>query len=93
MTVSTTDLREEYTATAGQTVFTFDFRVFADTDITVYQTPASADYDDALYIITGYTVTRNANQDSSPGGSITLDTGATLNDRITIVSSIPATGS
>ena len=91
MTVSTTDLREEYTASASQTLFTFDFRVFADTDITVYQTASGSAYDDAADIITAYSVSRNANQDSSPGGSITLNSGATAGDRITIVSSVPET--
>jgi len=89
MTISTNDLREEYTATASQTVFSFDFRVFADTDVTVYQTASGSAFNDASDIITAYTVSRNANQDSSPGGSITLDSGATVGDRITIVSAIP----
>ena len=89
MTISTNDLREEYTATASQTVFSFDFRVFADTDVTVYQTASGSAFNDASDIITAYSVSRNANQDSSPGGSITLNTGATVGDRITIVSAIP----
>jgi hypothetical protein len=91
MTISTNDLREEYTATASQTVFSFDFRVFADTDVTVYQTASGVAFDDAANIITAYSVSRNADQDSSPGGSITLTTGATAGDRITIVSSVPET--
>lgn len=91
MTVGTNDLREEYTATAGQTVFSFDFRVFADTDLNVYQTASGSAFNDSTDLITAYSVSRNANQDLSPGGSITLNTGATLNDRITIVSAIPET--
>jgi hypothetical protein len=93
MTVSTADLREEYVATAGQTVFTFDFRVFGNTDVKVYQTPAGVDFDDATYLITAYTMTPNADQDASQGGVVTLDSGATLGDRITIISNVSETRS
>jgi hypothetical protein len=93
MTVSTADLREEYVATAGQTVFTFNFRVFGNTDVKVYQTPAGVDFDDATYLITAYTMTPNADQDASQGGVVTLDSGATLGDRITIISNVSETRS
>lgn len=93
MTVSTADLREEYVATAGQTVFTFNFRVFGNTDVKVYQTPAGVDFDDATYLITAYTMTPNADQDASQGGVVTLDSGATLGDRITIISDVSETRS
>lgn len=91
MTVSTADLREEYTATAGQTAFTFDFRVFSNTDVKVYQTPAGVDFDDATYLITAYTMTPNADQDANQGGTVTLNSGATLGDRITIISNVSET--
>lgn len=93
MTVSTADLREEYTATAGQTVFTFDFRVFGATDVKVYQTPSGVDFDDDTYLITAYTMTPNADQDANQGGTVTLNSGATLNDRITIISDVSDTRS
>ena len=91
MTIGTNDLREEYTATAGQTVFSFGFRVFADTDLNVYKTANGAAYNDANDLITAYTVSRNADQSASPGGSITLTSGATLDDKLTIVSNVPET--
>ena len=91
MTISTADLREEYTAASGQTVFSFNFRIFETTDITVYQTASGSAYDDSLNITTAYTVSMNADQSASPGGSITLTSGATLGDKITIVSNIPET--
>lgn len=91
MTIGTNDLREEYTATADQTVFSFGFRVFADTDLNVYKTANGAAYNDANDLITAYTVSRNADQSASPGGSITLTSGATLDDKLTIVSNVPET--
>ncbi len=91
MTVSTADLREEYTATAGQTVFTFSFRVFGITDVKVYKTPTGVSFNDAAYLTVAYTVTVNADQDANQGGSITLSTGATAGDRITIISNVADT--
>jgi hypothetical protein len=91
MTVSTADLREEYTATAGQTVFTFSFRVFGITDVKVYKTPTGVSFNDAAYLTTAYTVTVNADQDANQGGSITLNAGATAGDRITIISNVADT--
>jgi hypothetical protein len=91
MTVSTADLREEYTATAGQTVFTFSFRVFGITDVKVYKTPTGVAFNDAAYLTTAYTVTVNADQDANQGGSITLNAGATAGDRITIISNVADT--
>lgn len=86
MTITTNDDRDEYTATAGQTVFSYTFRIYADTDLNVYQTPSSRDFDDASDLITAYTV---SGVNDPNGGSITLTTGAANGDRITIVSAIP----
>lgn len=91
MTISQESLREEYTASAGQTVFTFAFRAFSASDVDVYQTPSGAEYDDTANQITAFSVSLNADQDASPGGTITLDSGAAVGDRITLVSSIPYT--
>ena len=85
MTITTNDTRDEYTATAGQTVFNYTFKIFADTDLLVYQTASGATPDDTTDLITAYTVTGVGNAN---GGTIVLDTGATLNDKITIVSNI-----
>lgn len=86
MTISVKPTRNEYTATAAQTVFNYTFKIFADTDLNVYQTAAGAVADDATDIITAYTVTGVGLED---GGSITLTTPATAGDLITIVSDIP----
>ena len=88
MTINSGNLREEYTATAGQTEFTYSFKIFSSSDLNVYQTPAGVDFDDDTYLITSYTVSGVLNED---GGTVTLNSGATAGDRITIVSAIPET--
>lgn len=85
MTINTNDTRNEYTATASQTVFTYDFKIFASTDLNVYQTPAGQECSDSD-IITAYTVTGVG---AEAGGTVVLNTGATVGDKITIVSDIP----
>jgi hypothetical protein len=55
------------------TVFTFDFKVFADNDISVtWESSAGAQV--VLVLNTDYTVVRNPNQNTSPGGTITTTT-------------------
>lgn len=87
MTITTNDDRDEYTASGGQTVFNYTFKIYESTDLNVYQTPAGQDFDDSTDIITGYTV---SGVGSESGGTITLNSGATNGDRITIVSDIPS---
>ena len=82
ITISDTEPRVQYTATAGQTSFSVPFEFFTNSDIKVYNgttlltfnaSPSSA----SQYSVTGAGV--------SGGGSITLGgSGATLNDIITI---------
>ena len=86
MTVTTNPSRNEYTATAGQTVFSYGFRVYDATDIDVYLTPAGQSADDSADIISAYTVT---DVDNVNGGTIVLDSGAAAGDLITVVSGIP----
>lgn len=87
MTITTNDDRDEYTATSGQTVFNYTFRIYESTDLNVYQTPAGQAFNDSTDIITAYTV---SGVNSPGGGSITLNSGAATGDRITIVSDIPS---
>ena len=86
MTITTNPARNEYTATAGQTVFSYTFKIYEDTDLNVYKTSAGAIADDITDLITAYTVTGTG---SSTGGTITLSTPASAGDLITIVSDIP----
>jgi hypothetical protein len=88
MTITPLDVRNEYTATAGQTVFNYTFKIFSSTDLNVYITPAGQDADDATDITTAYTVDLGTIGDAA-GGFITLDVGTSLNDLVTIVSNVP----
>lgn len=85
MTITINPTRNEFTATAGQTVFTYTFKIFAATDLNVFQTPAGQDCADTD-LITTFTVTGVGDED---GGTVILNTGATVGDLITIVSDIP----
>jgi hypothetical protein len=75
LTVSDTNPRVQYTATSSQTVFAYAFPIFADADLKVYQDTT------LLTLTTDYTVSGAA---SSSGGNVTLGTGATTGDIITI---------
>lgn len=90
MTITTNDDRDEYTASSGQTVFNYTFKIYESSDLNVYQTPAGQDFDDGTDITTAYTV---SGVGDAAGGTITLNTGATVGDRITIVSAIPSSRS
>jgi len=82
--------KQQFTATAAQTLFTFNFAIFVDTDIKVYKTLAGAvanDVTDLLTLTTNYTVSING----TLGGTITLLVGAGVNDTITIARSLPIT--
>ena len=75
LTVSDTNPRVQYTATASQTVFAYGFPIFEDEDITAYQDTT------LLTLTTDYTV---SGAGTSAGGNVTLVTGATSGDIITI---------
>jgi len=82
--------KQQFTATAAQTVFTFNFAIFVDTDIKAYKTLAGAvanDTTDLLTLTTHYTVSING----TLGGTVTLVSGASVNDTITLVRSLPIT--
>jgi hypothetical protein len=82
MTVPSETNRNAYVATALQTVFPYDFRILDETHISVYQNGI------LLTITTDYTV---SNVGNGSGGNVTLVTGATVSDTITIVRSVPLT--
>lgn len=67
--------REQYTATASQTIFPYNFLIYVKGDITVEQNGT------ALTVDTDYTV---SGVENIAGGSVILTTGATLDDIITI---------
>ncbi len=71
MTIPASNRRMPAVATNGvQTVFAFDFRVFSDADVKVVFESA-AGVESVLALSSDYTVSRNSNQTTSPGGTIT----------------------
>lgn len=77
--------RVQYTATSGQTVFSYTFPIKADSDLKVYKRASGSEPDDdtdILVLTTNYTVT-GAN--TANGGTVVLVVGATTGDIVTIV--------
>jgi hypothetical protein len=71
MTISSTARKAgPFTGNGSATSFAFTFKVFSTADILVTLADSSG-IETALVLDTHYTVTLNANQDTSPGGSIT----------------------
>lgn len=84
MTVTSTTPRIQYTATSGQTDFTVPYEFAADADLAVYQRSAGSDPDDAADILTLTTEYTVSGAGDDAGGTVTLVTGATTGDIITI---------
>ena len=80
MAVDTTTARDQYTATAGQTIFDFTFPISASEDLTVTELIASTGIESTLNLGTDYTVL--IEEDDT--GEIILIVGADLGDTITI---------
>lgn len=72
--------RVAYTATASQTVFPFDFIIFEEANLVVYQN------EDVLTLGDDYTVEGEGEEE---GGTVTLLTGATAGDSIILVRVLP----
>lgn len=89
MTVASNTPYNQYSATAGQTVFNYTFEIVEQTDILVYQRGENDDPNDTadlLVLNVDYTVAGVGNEN---GGTITLTSGATLNDVITLKQNVP----
>jgi hypothetical protein len=70
--------------------FTFDFRVFAQTEISVKKTSATGVITTLVYG-TDYTVVLNVNQNNNPGGSITTTIAPVTGESLVIISQVPYT--
>ena len=91
MTISGTNRRAgPYSGTGSATAFPFTFKVFADSDVTVVHTDPN-EVETTLALTADYTVTLNADQDASPGGSITLPAPLASGYMLTITSDVPLT--
>ncbi len=76
MPVTGATTRNDYTATSGQTVFAYTFEILDQADIKVFKNNV------LLTLTTDYTV---SGVGSDSGGNVTLTSGATLNDAVSIV--------
>jgi len=88
MTITTNPSRDEYTSTAGQTVFNYTFKIYANTDLNVYVTPSGQSPDDSADLTTDYVVDTGTIGEEA-GGFITFNTPLNNGDAVTIVSAIP----
>ena len=85
MTVTATTTRNDYTVTLqNETIFAFTFKALESTDLTVYQNNIVVSSSD-------YTVSFGGAGPNDPGGQVILNTGANLNDTISIVLTMPVT--
>ncbi|MEN9707756.1 MAG: hypothetical protein RIQ68_164, partial [Pseudomonadota bacterium] len=69
---STTRKAGPFIGNGSTSVFPFTFKVFAAADVQAVRLNVSTQVETVLVLGTDYTVSLNADQDSSPGGSITL---------------------
>lgn len=77
MTINSTNRKAgPYIGNGTATVFPFSFKVFQAADLEVVRLNVSTNVETTLALTTDYTVSLNQDQDSNPGGSITLVAGA-----------------
>lgn len=85
---SPTRVAGPYSGAGNTATYSFNFRVFAATDLQVIRAYSGTEI--TLTLTTDYTVSLNANQISNPGGSITLTAGnLPTGYTLTILSSVP----
>jgi len=81
---------QSYVASEGQTDYDFNFKIFLDTDVLVYQTLSGQvpnDANDLLTLATNYTVSIVGDS----GGKVTLNVGAGVGDTIVVRRNLPLT--
>jgi len=88
MTITNNPSRDEYTATAGQVVFNYTFKIFNGDELNVYVTPAGQTPNDNSDLTTDYVVDP-ATVGDEDGGFITFNTPLSAGDAVSIVSGIP----
>jgi hypothetical protein len=77
MTISsTTRIAGPFVGSGTASTFPFTFKVFAATDLDVVRLTTSSGLEATLVLNSDYSVTLNGDQNSNPGGSVTLSAGA-----------------
>ena len=90
MTISsTTRLAGPFAGNGANTVFSFNFKVFQPADVLVVQTD-NAGNNTSLTLTSQYSVALNGNQDTTPGGSVTLVTAPPTGYSVTLSSQVAA---
>lgn len=90
MTVTTTARKAgPFIGNSVTTAFPFAFKVFANTDVVVTQ--AVAGVETVLALSTAYTVALNANQDTTPGGTVNMLIAPDATKTLVITSAVPMT--
>lgn len=91
MTISSeTRVAGPYAGTGSVATFPFGFKVFQSSDLQVIRTDTAVGEDTLLDLGADYTVLLNSDQDASPGGSVTLLSGALeAGINLTVTSSVP----
>lgn len=92
MTISSTATRKAgpYAGNGSTVAFAFTFKVFADSDLVVTHTDDNG-VETVKTLTTHYTATLNANQNSNPGGTVTMLTAPATGEKVTITSAVPKT--
>lgn len=80
-----------YIGTGSTGPFSFSFKVFQASDVLVVVVNTTTNVETTLTLTTNYTVTLNADQDSNPGGSITLVSALATGNNMVISSQVPNT--
>lgn len=90
MAVDSTERRVVYAGNGKTTAFPFAFKVFADTDVVVsVGKPDGAEAAATLKINSDYTVTLNADQNTTPGGTVNVKTAPDEGYNLAVTSSVP----
>lgn len=90
MTISsTTRTAGPFVGNGSATAFPFVFKVFQASDLSVIRLTVSSGLEQPLALTSDYTVTLNSDQDSNPGGTVTLVGGALASGyNLTITSAV-----
>jgi hypothetical protein len=90
MTITSAARSTAFNGNGSTTVFPFEWKVFATTDVRVVLT-SSADEDTELTYGTHYTVALNDDQEADPGGAVTVVTAPASGETLTVISDVPYT--
>lgn len=90
MTISSTSRTAgPFSGTGANTTFPFSYKVFARSDVLVARTVTATSVESLLVLDSDFTVSLNANQNTSPGGVITLAAPLAVGTTLAATSNLP----